>query len=129
MNREETQALISMGMAMYPATYAPPVQIVGMIGVWMDALTDVSASDAREAFVATSRCSPDRFPSLPKVLETLEAIKRNRPDPDKAFRDSHGGKGPKEWSEMEAWRESEAGKKRLTELRDELKRLFRKEAG
>lgn len=129
MNREETQALISMGMAMYPATYAPPAQIAGMIEVWMEALKDVSASDARAAFTATSKCTTDRFPSLPKVLETLEAMKRSRPDPDKAFRDTHGGKTPEKWREMVAWRDSEAGKKRLTELRDELKRLFRKEAG
>lgn len=128
MNRGETQALISMGMAMYPATYATPAQIAGIIEVWTESMKEVSVSDARAAFTAASKCSPDRFPSLPKVLETLDAMKRSRPDPDKVFRDTHGGKNPDEWREMVAWRESDAGKKRLTELRDELKRLFRKEA-
>lgn len=128
MNRGETQALISMGMAMYPAMYATPAQIAGIIEVWMEAMKEVSASDARAAFTATSRCSPDRFPSLPKVLETLDAMRRNRPDPEKEFRDTHGGKSREEWERLSAWENSEEGKAKLAEYKRRIREIFGKKS-
>lgn len=111
MNRKEAQALVTMGMAMYPATYAPPAQLEYMISIWADGLKDVPAPDAIEAFRATAKCTPDRFPSLPKVQETLDAMRRNRPDPEKEFRDMHGGKSREEWDAMIAFENSEEGKR------------------
>ena len=111
MNREETQALIMTGLAMYPATYATTSQIANMVSIWAGELADVPAKDAREAFMATARCTPDRFPSLPRVQETLEAMRRNRPDPEKVFRDMHGGKSREEWDAMIAFENSEEGKR------------------
>lgn len=128
MNRKEAQALVTMGMAMYPATYAPPSQLEYMISIWADGLKDVPASDAIEAFRATAKCTPDRFPSLPKVQETLDAMMRNRPDPEREFRDMHGGKSREEWERQAAWENSEEGKAKLAEYKRRLREIIGKKS-
>lgn len=124
MTRSETMALITLGLSMYPATYVTKELVANMVEVWNNELREVTASDATEAFRATARVTPNGFPSLPKVMETLASIRANRRDPEKEFRDAHGGKSREEWQAMLDAENSEEGKKKMAERRRQVEELF-----
>lgn len=128
MTRNETMALITFGLSMYPATFVTRELIANMVDVWDSELRDVTASDAMEAFRMTARVMPNGFPSLPKIMETLASIRANRRDPEKEFRDSHGGKSREEWEAMISWENSEEGKRKLAWYHERIREIFQKKS-
>lgn len=126
MTQNEIIELLQYANSVYPATRMTHEQITQTAFIWGQDLQKHSAKKVGEAFKYATRSSPDKMPSLPRILNAIDEIDMipKPKSPEQEFRDTHCGKDPEEWERDEAWRNSEEGKKKIAWYYEQFDKLF-----
>lgn len=126
MTQNEIIELLQYANCVYPANRMTHEQITQIAFIWSQDLQKHSAKKVGEAFKYAMRSSPDKMPSLPKILNAIDEIDMipKPKSPEQEFRDTHCGKDPEEWERDEAWRNSEEGKKKIAWYYEQFDKLF-----
>lgn len=126
MTKTETEILLRYMMTMYPNVRMTEQQFEYSVKIWAAEFEKYSKEMVAEAFKVARSESPDWMPSVPKIQKAIDGITSSKRTKSKEqeYMDSHCGKTPEEWAQMESWEQSQEGRDKIRRFQEEFARLI-----
>lgn len=131
MTQSEIFDLLKFASSIYPAQKMDESEMTRVSNTWHSMLEPYSSEKVMEAFKYAMMESTKYIPSLPEILKAIDEVAMipKLKSPEQQFRDTHCGRDPEEWERVEAWRNSEEGKKKIAWYHEQFQKLFNKKIG
>lgn len=131
MTQSEIFDLLKFASSIYPAQKMDESEMTRVSNIWHSMLEPYSSEKVMEAFKYAMMESTKYIPSLPEILKSIDEVAMipKPKSPEQQFRDTHCGRDPEEWERVEAWRNSEEGKKKIAWYHEQFQKLFNKKIG
>lgn len=125
MTQAEIFDLLKFASSIYPAQKMDESEMTRVSNIWHSMLEPYSSEKVMEAFKYAMMENTKYIPSLPEILKAMDEVAMipKPKSPEQEFRDTHCGKDPEEWERDEAWRNSEAGQRRIAEMYEAFEKL------